>query len=191
MFYLINKFNNSDFRKTISNWFNSKEEKIMATNQREVMESQLNALYQEIEMLKKNHEFLQAQAESLVQLLDQYLITITALKELETRKTNEDILVPLGSTVYVKAKLSDVDKVLTGIGAGAYIELKPEDSRKKIEERRKNIEELLKKTNDELKKIENAITKKEAQLQERIARYQQQLQAEQARREPRRGPAVS
>ncbi|PKP51938.1 MAG: prefoldin subunit alpha [Candidatus Altiarchaeales archaeon HGW-Altiarchaeales-3] len=65
--------------------------------------------------------------------------TIEALTSLKTTDAGCEIMLPLGSNAYARAKLSDNEKVVVGVGAGIMLEKTIPDAIKLFD---KNIENL-------------------------------------------------
>jgi prefoldin alpha subunit len=53
----------------------------------------------------------------------------------KTQKNDEDALIPVGGGSYVRVKLSDISKIVMGVGAGVAVEKPIQDSINEIKER--------------------------------------------------------
>lgn len=117
---------------------------------------------------------LQAQANSLIQqvaLIDDSVSkhdsAISALKQIKELQSGNDILVHIGAGVHVYAKLSNVEKVIVGLGAGVSMEKTP-DGAISVLERRKNemiknrerLTQAISQIEDEMEKLQSQIASK-------------------------------
>lgn len=103
---------------------------------------------EELRKLSIEMRFLEQTAETLQQRMGMMNAAITdltyasmTLEGLETEKENAELLVPIGGSSYVKAKLTDSDKVVVGIGAGVSAEKTVAEAKAVFKER---LEELQK-----------------------------------------------
>lgn len=78
---------------------------------------------------------LQARLEIVNAALNEFSLASTTLEGVKTQKTDEDALIPVGGGSYVRVKLSDISKIVMGVGAGVAIEKPIEDSVNEIKER--------------------------------------------------------
>jgi prefoldin alpha subunit len=67
--------------------------------------------------------------------LNEFSLASTTLEGVKTQKTDEDALIPVGGGSYVRVKLSDISKIVMGVGAGVAVEKPIEDSVNEIKER--------------------------------------------------------
>ncbi len=63
------------------------------------------------------------------------------VESLGTTPAKSEILIPVGSGVYVQGMLGDSSKVLVGVGADVVIEKNREEAIKKIDERIQNLQQ--------------------------------------------------
>ena len=78
---------------------------------------------------------LQARLEIVNAALNEFSLASTTLEGVKTQKTDEDALIPVGGGSYVRVKLSDISKIVMGVGAGVAIEKPIQDSINEIKER--------------------------------------------------------
>jgi prefoldin alpha subunit len=78
---------------------------------------------------------LQARLEIINAALNEFSLASTTLEGVKTQKTDEDALIPVGGGSYVRVRLSDISKIVMGIGAGVAVEKPIEDSVNEIKER--------------------------------------------------------
>ena len=115
------------------------------------------------EEVLREYELYRNQLEMLQQnlgLVDNSLVELKmvskSLGEIEANKKNSEIFVPLGSDSFLKAKITDQENVIVGIGAGVAVKKTIEDAKEDIEGR---IKELEKVKTDNTSNLEKVISK--------------------------------
>ena len=92
------------------------------------------------------------------ELMTEYKSTQDALKELASTKQGEDLLVPLGGNIFIRASVADTKTVLTGVGGGALIEKSTGNATsfldKRIRELQAQEEQLIQMSQDIRGKVE-------------------------------------
>ena len=78
---------------------------------------------------------LQARLEIVNAALNEFSLASTTLEGVKTQKSDEDALIPVGGGSYVRVKLSDISKIVMGVGAGVAVEKPIQDSINEIKER--------------------------------------------------------
>lgn len=96
--------------------------------------------------------------------LREFSLASTTIQGLGELKVDDEILVPIGAGSYVKAKLSDTEKVLVNIGAGVTAE-------KTVKEALTLFENQM----NELEKIRGSLHQQFAQILERMEALRNEL----------------
>jgi len=78
---------------------------------------------------------LQARLEIVNAALNEFSLASTTLEGVKTQKNDEDAMIPVGGGSYVRVKLSDISKIVMGVGAGVAVEKPIQDSINEIKER--------------------------------------------------------
>jgi prefoldin alpha subunit len=119
---------------------------------------------EELRRLSVEMRYLEQTAETLQQRISMVNAAITdltyasmTLEGIETEKENAELLVPIGGNSYVKAKISDTNKIIIGLGAGVSIE-------KNLPEAKATLKERL----EDLTKTMNAAQQQFSQVADRI-----------------------
>jgi prefoldin alpha subunit len=120
-------------------------------------EEELRRLSVEIRYLEQTAETLQQRVSMVNAAITDLTYASMTLAGIEKEKENAELLVPIGGNSYVKAKLSDTNKVIVGIGAGVSIE-------KTLVEAKTTLKERL----DELERTMNSAQQQFTQVAERI-----------------------
>ncbi len=110
------------------------------------VEKEARRLSVELRLLEDTAEALQAR----INMVDAAIADLTyankTLEGLEENRLGSELLVPIGGSSYIKAKLNDKDKVIVGMGAGVSVEKTFEEAKEVIEKRLEGLE----KTRDSL-----------------------------------------
>lgn len=85
---------------------------------------------------------LQARLEIVNAALNEFSLASTTLEGVKTQKTDEDALIPVGGGSYVRVRLSDISKIVMGVGAGVAVEKPIEDSVIEIKERITDLDKV-------------------------------------------------
>ncbi|XP_057603966.1 prefoldin subunit 5-like [Hippopotamus amphibius kiboko] len=130
------------------------------TGLRSVNITKLNLL--QLEMLKnqldQEVEFLSTSIAQLKVVQTKYVEAKDCLNVLNKRNEGKELLVPLTSSMYVPAKLHDVEHVLLDVGTGYHIEKTAEDAKDFF---KRNIDFLTK----QMEKIQRTLQEKHAMKQ--------------------------
>ena len=85
---------------------------------------------------------LQARLEIVNAALNEFSLASTTLEGVKTQKTDEDALIPVGGGSYVRVRLSDISRIVMGVGAGVAVEKPIEDSVNEIKERIADLDKV-------------------------------------------------
>ena len=120
-------------------------------------EDELRKLSVEMRYLEQTAEALQQRISMVNAALTDLTYASMTLDGIEKEKENAELLVPIGGNSYVKAKITDTNKVIVGVGAGVSVE-------KTLLEAKTALKERL----DELEKTMNSAQQQFTQVAERI-----------------------
>lgn len=129
-------------------------------------EEELNKLSVEMRLLEQTAETLQQRIGMINAAIRDLTYADMTLESIEKEEKNADLLVPIGGSSYVKAKLADKEKIVVGMGAGVSVE-------KPLPEAKQIFKERL----DELEKTMNSAQQQFAQIAQRINTGRNQLQS--------------
>ncbi len=87
------------------------------------------------------------------------------------------VFVPIGGGSYIKAKLTDVDKVVYGVGAGIAIEKSLEEAKQGVDERIAELERTRRSLEQQLSQVARRIQENRDRLQELTAEYRSEERA--------------
>ena len=140
--------------------------------QRSKAEDELRKLSLEMQYLEQTADALQQRISMVNAALTDLNYANMALDGIEKEKENAELLVPIGGSAYVKAKLADSNNIIVGIGAGVSME-------KTLSEAKTILKERL----DELEKTMNAAQQQFTQVADRINTDRSRLETLLAARE--------
>lgn len=126
----------------------------------------IRMLYAETEQLKMSSQEMERQLSNLTFSKQEMLAAKDTLEELVNHQKDEPLLIPIGGGIRLQVKIDQVEEVLTNIGSGVHINMKPKDVLTRIEENLKNIDESIRKIYESLQYIEQEIVKRESQIQQ-------------------------
>lgn len=104
-------------------------------------EEELSKLSIELRLLEQTAETLQQRISMLNAAMTDLTYASTALENMEKEKENAELLIPIGGSSYIKAKLANTDNVIVGMGAGISIEKTLPEAKTIVKER---LEEMAK-----------------------------------------------
>ncbi|MHA2600879.1 MAG: prefoldin subunit alpha [Candidatus Thorarchaeota archaeon SMTZ1-83] len=102
---------------------------MMADEQRNLLQK----IYTEQQLTESNVAVLRQQIEVTQVLLGRYQTGLMVLKELEGKKEDEEVLMNVGGSVFVQAKLVNPTEVTRALGSGVRIEQGIEEAKKGVE----------------------------------------------------------
>ena len=127
-------------------------------------EEKLQKLYVEFQVLNNNIKQLEKQNTVLENQLVELITTNQGLEDMKKVKSGTEILVPLSSGIYAKAKLKESDNFIVNVGSNVALS-KNIDSTKKVIENQ--IDEIQKLQENFMQELQNN-TAKAALLEQEI-----------------------
>lgn len=120
-------------------------------------EEELRRLTVEMRLLEQTAEALQSRANMINAVTTDLSYARMTLEGLEKESEKSELLVPIGGTSYVRARLENPDKIIVGMGAGVS-----------VEKTREEAKEIIKKRLEDLEKTRASIQQQFAQVAEKI-----------------------
>jgi prefoldin alpha subunit len=120
-------------------------------------DEELRKLSVELRMLEQTAEALQSRLSMINAVATDLTYANMALENLDVEKENAELLVPIGGTSYIRAKLDNPDKIVVGLGAGVS-----------AEKTRQEAKEIIKKRLEDLGKNQQAVQQQFVQVADRI-----------------------
>jgi prefoldin alpha subunit len=88
-----------------------------------------------IQVLQEQARILASNVETLTIYLHELATSKKTLEGLQTRKKGDEILVPIGASSFVKARIEDTQKVIAGVGANVSVAKTVEQAIDSLEKR--------------------------------------------------------
>lgn len=129
-------------------------------------EEELQKLSIEMRLLEQTAEALQSRMTMVNTAANDLLYAQATLQGLEKEAEKSEILVPIGGTSYIRAKLDNLDQVIVGMGAGVS-----------VEKTREEAKEIIKKRLEDLDKTRKSIQQQYTQVAERISLDRERAEA--------------
>ncbi len=101
---------------------------------------ELRKLSYEIRYLEQTAETIGSRMNVINAILRDLTYANMTLETLEKEKGNSEILVPIGSSSYIRAKLEDTSRIIVGIGAGVSVEKTLPETKDVVKKRLEDLE---------------------------------------------------
>jgi prefoldin alpha subunit len=144
----------------------------------EEMRQRLQKIYTEQKMAESNVGLIQQRLELISVYLTNYRSGLEVLQELEGRKEGEEMLMNVGGSIFVRAKLANPTIVTRGIGSGVRIEQNINDAKKALESSIESLEKQYQDLTAEYEKLATYVSRLNAEFQDLAAKIQEQGQGE-------------
>lgn len=131
----------------------------------------------ELRILEGNANLLQSRLNAVETALSDIAIANISLQEIKNTRVDSELLVPAGAGSFIQAKLSDVDKVIMGVGAGVCIEKTIEDSLNDLKSRQSELEETRSSLQTQLSQTIANLKNRRNQVSEILSKRQRSAQA--------------
>ena len=129
-------------------------------------EEEFRKLNVELRLLEQTAEALQSRTNMINSALADLAYAQMTLEGLEREDEKSELLVPIGGTSYIRARLDNPDKVIVGMGAGIS-----------VEKTRQEAKEIIKKRQQDLDKARTSVQQQFAQVAERISQDRERIEA--------------
>ncbi|MBS7251118.1 MAG: prefoldin subunit alpha [Candidatus Freyarchaeota archaeon] len=125
--------------------------------------AELNAYEQQARILQRRIDLINAS-------LQEIALTTESLDELKNVTEDNEVLMPLGSGVYVRAKIIDMKKVITTIGAEVAVDKDITGAQLSLDQRSMALQNALQATGQQLQEIANKINELNRKAQTLVAK---------------------
>ena len=110
------------------------------TQSPQAKESQLRKLITEMRLMEGTVNTLQQRLQIVLASASELSLAQKSLKDLKNIEPGNSLLVPIGGSAFINAKLGDPDKVVVGIGANVSLEMTHLDALNDVSERLEEME---------------------------------------------------
>ncbi len=133
-------------------------------------EEEFRKLTVELRFLEQTAETIQSRLNMINAVITDLTYSSMTLEDLGKEKENAELLVPIGGSSYVKARLGNTDKLIVGIGAGVSVEKALPEAKEVVKKRLEDLDKarmlLQQQFSQVVDKINEDRTKIEAQIAE-------------------------
>ena len=136
-------------------------------------EEELNKLSVEMRLLEQTAETLQQRIGMINAAIRDLTYANMTLESIEKEKNNTELLVPIGGSSYVKAKLANKEEVIVGMGAGVSVEKTLPEAKQIVKERLEELEKTMNSAQQQFAQVAQRINTGRNQLQNLLARVRQ------------------
>ena len=139
----------------------------MASRSKE--EEELRKLSVELRFLEQTAETLQSRIGMLNAAITDLTYANMTLEGVEQEKENSELLVPIGGSSYVRAKLASPDKVVVGLGAGVSVEKPLPEAKTLLKERLDELEKTMRSAQQQFAQVADRINADRNRLESLLA----------------------
>lgn len=129
-------------------------------------EEEFRRLSVELRLLEQTAEALQSRINMVNTAAADLAYAQMTLEGLEKEGEKSELLVPIGGTSYIRAKLDNPDKIIVGMGAGVSVEKSRQDAK-----------EIIKKRLEDLDKARSSVQQQFAQVAEKINQDREKIES--------------
>jgi len=140
-------------------------------------EEEMRRLLVELRILEGTAEALQSRINLVDAAFAELNLAKRTLEGMGKESSEASVFVPIGGGSYIKAKLTDVDKVVYGVGAGIAIEKSLEEAKQGVDERISELERTRKSLEQQLSQVIRRIQENRSRLQELSAEIRREERA--------------
>ncbi|MGA2308453.1 MAG: prefoldin subunit alpha [Candidatus Bathyarchaeia archaeon] len=132
-------------------------------------EEEIRKISVELRFLEQTAEALQSRLSMLNAVTQDLTYANMTLESLEKEKENSELLVPIGGTSYIRAKLDNPDKIIVGIGAGVSVEKTRQEAKDAIKKRLEDLEKARTSTQQQFAHVAEKINEDRERFEELAA----------------------
>ena len=137
-------------------------------------EEELRKMSVELRLLEQTAEAIQSRLNMINAVIADLTYAHVALEGLEKEKENAELLVPIGGSSYVKAKLTNVDKLIVGIGAGVSVEKTLPETKDIIKTRLGDLEKSRLSLQQQFSQVVEKINEDRSKFEELVAEMREE-----------------
>lgn len=132
-------------------------------------EEEIRKISVELRFLEQTAEALQSRLSMLNAVTQDLTYANMTLDSLEKEKENSELLVPIGGTSYIRAKLDNPDNIIVGIGAGVSVEKTRQEAKELIKKRLEDLEKARTSTQQQFVQVAGKINEDRERFEELAA----------------------
>jgi prefoldin alpha subunit len=133
-------------------------------------DQEIRQLLLELRALEGSGNILQSRLDILNAAISEVTLAHATLEGIKTQPKGADILIPLGAGSFLRASLSDVERVIIGIGAGVAVEKTVDESIAELKNRLEDLEKARVSIQQQLGGVLSALEEKRTKLSELVGK---------------------
>jgi len=137
-------------------------------------EEEIRKLSVELRLLEQTAETLQSRINMVNAVITDLTYASMTLDGLEKEKENAELLVPIGASSYIKAKLANPDKLIVGMGAGVSVEKTLPEAKEIVKKRLEELEKTRLSFQQQFAQVVDRINDGRRKFDEMVARMRQE-----------------
>ena len=137
-------------------------------------EEELRRTSAELRFLEQTAETIQSKINMVNAVITDLVYASMALEGLEKEKENSELLVPIGSNSYIKAKLENPDKIIVGMGAGVSVEKTLQEAKEIVKKRLENLEKTRVSLQQQLSQVAERISEGREKFESLVAEMREE-----------------
>jgi prefoldin alpha subunit len=138
------------------------------------IEEDFRKISTELRILEQNVETLQSRINMINTVITDVTYANMTLEGLEKQEKNAELLIPIGGSSYIKAKLGTSDKITVGLGAGVSVEKTLQEAKEIISKRLEELEKTKETFQQQLLKVVERINQNKGELETLAGKLQQE-----------------
>jgi prefoldin alpha subunit len=132
-------------------------------------EEEFRKLTVELRFLEQTAEAIQSRLNMINAVTTDLTYATMTLEELGKANENAELLVPVGGSSYVKARLGNTDKLIVGIGAGVSVEKTMPEAKDIVKKRLEDLDKAKLSLQQQFSQVVDKINEDRAKLEKQIA----------------------
>ncbi len=136
-------------------------------------EEELRKLSVELRLLQQTAEAMQQRMNMATATMTDLAYANMTLESIEKEKADAEILVPIGGSSYIKARLTNPDKVIVGIGSGVSVEKTLQEAKAIVKERIDELDKTLASVQQQFVQIAERINADKVRLESLLAKVRE------------------
>jgi prefoldin alpha subunit len=132
-------------------------------------EEEFRKLTVELRFLEQTAETIQSRLNMINAVITDLTYSSMTLEDLGKEKENAELLVPIGGSSYVKARLGNTDKLVVGIGAGVSVEKALPEAKEVVKKRLEDLDKARMSLQQQFSQVVDKINEDRAKIEAQIA----------------------
>jgi prefoldin alpha subunit len=122
-----------------------------------MIKEELQQRYMEFQLMSRQINLLNQQTQMITSKIEELRVLSESLAEINNLKKGQEILIPVGAGILMKASLNETKEILMNVGAEVVVKKTSEESQKIIESQINELESALSESEQELVELTSMI----------------------------------